>query len=157
MEKEELLEEYLELIEENKNKFNQELFNIIVLNNKYKWIIWIKGNEQYELEFYISSTTLKLEKIIAPGKWKEIMFLLLFKAIEEDIKISLKAEPLKLLNWLNPQQAYSKLINFYGYFLFKLIDNFWNMEFNINNISEKDFRILINRLKFFLTYKSFII
>ena len=149
-EKEELLEDYIETIQENKNHFNQQLFDIITTNDKYNGTIWIKWNKQQELKFYTSSQSLKVEKIIAPWKWKEIMFLLLFKAIEENLKISLKAEPLRLLNWLNQQEAYSKLINFYWYFLFKLLDNFWNMEFNINKISKNDLKILINRLKNFL-------
>ena len=152
--KEEIIEEYIEIIENNRNKFSEDLLKVLD-KPSYDWVIWIHNNKINELDFHITEWKLKIDKIIAPGRWKEIMFLMLFKIFSEWIEqIQLKAEPLRLLNWLTFEEAKSKLINFYWYFAFKLVNNLWNMEFNIDNISENDFKILLNRIKLYINKKT---
>ena len=151
MEFDEIIEEYIDLVKNNKDNFSQDLIKIFETKDCFKGCLWLKWDIKKELEYCKNKDFLKLEKIVAPGQWKEIFFLLLYKAFIDEIdKIKLKVEPLFLLNNLNENEARRKLVDFYGYFLFKLVDNFWNMEFDINDISDRDLEILLNRLKYFL-------
>ncbi len=92
-------EYYCELIIENKTKFTEKIFNI--LNSEEKNIkkqIWLRNwNQQlFQLEKRWEYG-LYIDKIIARWYWKEIMFLILYYAVLNNIKtLKLKAEPLLL-------------------------------------------------------------
>ena len=145
-------EEYIWLVESNSDIFDPKIYEIFLnTKNKFWWIIWLNNWVHQELEFFIKEDKLFLEKIIARWKWKQIMFLLLYYALKNDLDIiNLKAEPLRLLENEETDDRKKYLRNFYWYFWFKILNLLWNMSLKFDDEYISDFIIIFNRLNNFI-------
>lgn len=145
-------DEYIWLIETNSDIFDEKIYGIISnTQNRFSWVIWLNNWIFQELDFFIKYNKLFLEKIIARWKWKQIMFLILYFALKNDLElINLKAEPLLLLNNEDKEERAKYLKNFYWYFWFRILNLFWNMSLQFDDDYISDFRIILNRLEIFI-------
>jgi len=152
---EDFYEEYIWLIENNIGLFQKEIFNILDWNNKnINEEFWLNNWIKQLINITISNNKMNIEKIIARWHWKEIMFLILKYAIENDInELTLKAYPLYLKENENFNDRQKFLFDFYWYFWFKKDDLNWNMNLNFEDFNIQSLQIIYNRLAQYINNK----
>ena len=151
--KETLKQKYIELIDQNKNKFSPILLRLFD-NDWWNYSLWKQNTIRKKINFHTNNNVLKLEELVAPGQWKEVMFILLYNAFKKWVfKIELEAAPLTILNWVNYLQSKEKVQQFYQSFLFNIVNNN-SMELDINSLLEPDYKYLIKYFKNYIKEKT---
>ncbi|MDQ7010111.1 MAG: hypothetical protein Q9M94_07530 [Candidatus Gracilibacteria bacterium] len=153
---EDFYELYSELLLKNKELFNEKLINILNYKDNLikKDFGLVAGNKQF-IELVKKDNILSVEKIIARGYGKEVMFLILNYAIQNNIDlIKLKAQPLLLEKDENFNERLKYLYDFYGYFGFLKIGLNGDMQVDFNSYNKETLQILYNRLLLFILEKQ---